>query len=194
MMRALSRLFATALLLLGCVALSAFALRCFYQSAYPARYLQPVLDYSESNNLSPELVMAVIRTESGFRPQAQSHLGARGLMQITEETFDWVKVRIGGTAVYDDLYLSEVNIEYGTALLRLLLDEFGSVENALGAYHAGFGSMQRWLADDRYSQDGLKIDFIPFPDTSHYIRKVISTTQIYAQLYNFSPESAAKKG
>ena len=190
MTRALLRLLASIGTLLACVALSVFALRCFYQSAYPLRYLQPVLEYSEINALPPELVMAVIHTESGFRPQVQSSVGARGLMQITEETFDWVKVRTGGTALYDDLFVPEVNIEYGTALLRLLLNEFGSVENALGAYHAGFGSMQRWLADQRYSQDGFNIDFIPFSDTSHYIHKVTSTTEIYTQFYNFPLESA----
>ena len=66
----------------------------------------------------------------------------RGLMQITEETFQWIRFRMKDEsgASYDDLFDEKINIQYGTFLLKTLLDEFGSEANALCAYHAGWGN------------------------------------------------------
>lgn len=72
------------------------AMRYFYQKAYPLGYEQLVLSACEEQELEPSFVFAVIRTESSFRPQAQSSVGARGLMQITEETFQWIQLPHGG--------------------------------------------------------------------------------------------------
>ena len=117
------------------------AMRYFYQKAYPLGYEQLVLSACEEQELEPSFVFAVIRTESSFRPQAQSSVGARGLMQITEETFQWIQFRMEDESGvdYDDLFDEKTNIQYGTFLLRTLLDEFGSETNALCAYHAGWG-------------------------------------------------------
>ena len=69
-------------------------MRYFYQKAYPLGYEQLVLSACEENELEPSFVFAVIRTESSFRPDAQSSVGARGLMQITEETFQLSLIHI----------------------------------------------------------------------------------------------------
>ncbi len=45
-------------------------------------------------NIDPMILYAFIRTESNFNPNAESNVGARGLMQITEITFDWIKMKI----------------------------------------------------------------------------------------------------
>ena len=79
------------------------------------------------------LVYAVICCESSFKPDAVSDAGAIGLMQITEETFDWIKSGIGSEAaedVYEDLFEPDKAIQYGTYLLSRLLSEFGSEKNA----------------------------------------------------------------
>ena len=54
---------------------------------YPLRYEEYVEYYADKYSLDPLLVYSFIRTESGFDPKAQSNVDARGLMQITEETF-----------------------------------------------------------------------------------------------------------
>ena len=156
----------------------------FYKAAYPLGFEEIVMQNSALHDLPPGLVFAVIHTESGFRPHVESHVGARGLMQITEDTFDWIAWRYGKTGdVYDDLFDPVRNIEYGTALLRLLLDEFNTVPNALSAYHAGWGSATSWLANPQFSPDGENITNIPFLDTRHYVYRVQETWEIYRRLY-----------
>ena len=126
----------------------------------------------------------MIRTESSFDPTATSSIGARGLMQLTEETFDWVKSRLEPQAdtTYDAMYEPEKNIEYGAYLLSALSERFGSVNNTLCAYHAGWGSAAGWLEDPEYSAGG-EIHTIPYPDTAQYVEKVRRTCQIYRELY-----------
>lgn len=162
----------------------------FYRAAYPIGYSDLVQLESEKKALPPSLVFAVIRTESGFDPSAQSSAKARGLMQITRDTFDWAQLRTGEkhSLHFDDLFESELNIRYGTAILRLLLDEFGTVENALCAYHAGWGAAKEWLASAEYAPDGRNIQNIPYGDTSRYVKKVVETKKIYETLYHFNDE------
>lgn len=151
---------------------------------YPRRYAQWVERYAAENGLPEALVYAVIRTESGFDPQAVSGVGARGLMQITEETFEWARYRMGeeGT-VYDDLFDPETNIRYGCYILSLLLAEFETVDNALCAYHAGWGRVKGWLQGGEYSADGHTLHTIPVDETRWYLTKVNRAIEMYQRLY-----------
>ena len=178
----------TVLLLIGGILGVSKAMRCFYQKAYPLGCEQMVLSACEEQGLEPSFVFAVIRTESSFRPDAQSSVGARGLMQITEETFQWIQFRMGDQSgvSYDDLFDEQINIRYGTFLLRTLLDEFTSEANALCAYHAGWGNAKKWLQNEQYAPDGKNIVNIPFQDTEKYVKKVLDTKQRYEKLYDFS--------
>lgn len=162
-----------------------YAFSFYEKSAYPVKYEHLVQSYSAEQNLDEDLVYAVIRTESSFRPLAESSVGARGLMQITEETFDFIHYRLGGTeqTVFADLFDPETNIRFGTFLLRILIDEFGSVSNALCAYHAGWGNAKKWLANEQYAPDGKEITNIPFGDTGRYVKKVLKTWEKYQTLY-----------
>ncbi|MDR2933117.1 MAG: lytic transglycosylase domain-containing protein [Oscillospiraceae bacterium] len=177
-------LLAVVVVVIGGAALAG-AYKGYYRAAYPVKYIDTVLAQSEKNGLSPSLVYAVIRTESGFRPGVRSSVGATGLMQITKDTFDWTQYRLGETPKpMDILYDGEENIKYGAALLRLLIDEFGSVENALCAYHAGWGNVKRWLDNPDYAPDGYTITRIPFGDTARYVKKVLETRDMYERLYD----------
>ena len=111
----------------------------YYQRyTHPLRYESYVEKYSRENGLDKYLVYAVIKTESGFDPGAVSNVGARGLMQIMEDTFDWVKFRLGDEdARYLDMYDPETNIRYGCWLVGYLCSEFGNVDTAMAAYQIG---------------------------------------------------------
>ena len=160
-------------------------LRQFYRAAYPLGYRETVETAAAGRQLDPALVYAVIRTESGFSPTARSSVDARGLMQLTPDTFQWVRYRLGegGSADAEILYDPEENVYYGCADLSLLLEEFAREDTVLAAYHAGRGIVNQWLADSRYSQDGRSLAAIPYPDTNIYVKKVLSTRDLYHRLY-----------
>lgn len=178
-----------ALLLTLLLAVSTVALYvgygAFYRAAYPLKYTEQVERSGEATGLPTELLYAVIRTESGFKPEAKSSVGACGLMQITPDTLNWVRYRMGesGGADPDLLFRPEENIHYGAQTLALLLDEFGALDTALAAYHAGWGNVTRWLDDSRYSTDGESLSSIPFNDTDSYVTKVLSTAEMYKSVY-----------
>ena len=157
----------------------------YLRNAYPIKYQRYVEKYAAENQLNKFFVYAVIKTDSGFDPSAESHVGARGLMQIMEDTFEWIKFRADDDeSVYYDMYDAETNIRYGCMLLGFLMEEFGSIEVAAAAYHAGRGNVNDWLADKRYSNDGVHLDTIPISDTAHYVDKITKAMDKYVMLYS----------
>ena len=159
---------------------------------YPVKYQETVSRYAEEYGVDPALVYALIRCESTFRPEAVSSAGALGLMQITEETFNWAKSGLGEGAaedVYEDLFEPENAIRYGTYLLNRFLGEFGSERNALAAYHAGWGQVKRWLADESLSDDGETLHTIPGEATDTYVNRVLATKEIYQKIYRLGAEA-----
>lgn len=157
-----------------------------YCEAYPKKYQDFVERYSAEYQVDDVLVYSVIRSESRFNPDAVSDIGACGLMQITEETFDWAKSRMPepDNATYADIFDPETNIKYGVYILHLLLDEFVDERTAVAAYHAGWGSVKEWLDDPEHSSNGQEIDTIPFQDTDAYVNQVLQTEKIYVRLYS----------
>ncbi len=166
-----------------------FATNRYYRQIYPVHYESVIEDASRKYGVPAELVFAVVRTESSFRPGAESSIGAKGLMQLTDESFEWVRFRFGDNYpehLGDDLFDPETNIICGTYMLSLLIDEFQSVDTALAAYHAGWGTVKKWLGDSGYSSDGVLLQYIPYGDTRGYVKKVLETAQIYKTLYQLS--------
>ncbi len=174
-----------AIVLIVLVIAGYFGYDLYLDYTYPLKYEYYVERYSKEYNVDKYFVYAVIRTESGFDKDAVSNAGARGLMQIMEETFDWVKFRMGDEdTVYYDMFKPEMNIKYGCWLLGYLYEEFGSVEVAAAAYHAGRGNVNKWLADSRYSSDGVHLDEIPIGDTAHYVSKITKAMDVYVRRYS----------
>lgn len=153
---------------------------------YPLKYSEYVLKYSKETNTDPYLVYAVINTESKFNKDVVSNVGARGLMQIMEDTFNWIKYRKKDTRdiTYDDIFEPEYNIDYGTYMLSLLCEEYQDIPTAIAAYHAGRGTVNNWLKDPQYSTDGKTLDNIPSSTTEHYVNKVLKAYEGYTNLYN----------
>ena len=163
--------------------ITGIVINLFYQTAYPVHWADEVERYSEEFGVEKSLVFGVIHTESSFRPEAVSPVGARGLMQITEETFDWAKWRMGDADTsYEDLFEPESNIKYGTYILSLLIEEFDDTSVALAAYHAGWGNVKKWLDDKAFSDDGRFLNNTPFAKTNDYVVKVNKATEIYRKL------------
>ncbi len=93
----------------------------YVRNSHPIKYENYVERYSKEYGVDKYLVYAVIKTESGYRPDAVSNVGARGLMQIMETTFDWIKFKTGDDeSVYYDMFDPETNIKYGCWFLGYL--------------------------------------------------------------------------
>ena len=161
----------------------AVAARSLVKTLYPHKYAEIVEKYSAQYGVDADLVYAVIRTESSFRPDAGSEVGAAGLMQIMPETFEWLCMRMHEQATFDALYDPDTAIRFGTYLLHLLLEEFGDTRTALAAYHAGRGRVVKWLDDASVSPDGKTLEHIPYRDTAHYVQKVDRAMQMYKKIY-----------
>lgn len=122
-------------------------------------YGEIIFREARKNDLSPELVAAMVHTESDFRPTLVSHKAAQGLMQIVPSTAALLGV--------DDPFDPQKNIAAGTRYFRYLLDRFDDETMALAAYNAGEGNVARY--------GGIP----PFAETRDYISKVNRRTRRY---------------
>lgn len=140
---------------------------------YPVKYKAIVEIYANKYGLPHELVFAVINTESHFKPDAKSHMGAVGLMQIMEPTGIEVSKKLG---IENNLTDAEININIGCYYLRFLLNRYEqNVVFALSAYNAGYGNVDDWISK---GFDG-KIEDIPIKETKNYVKKVKNAEKIY---------------
>lgn len=174
-----------ALLLLG-VTLLREGLRRYYSAVYPMKHRELVEAAGEEFGIAPSLIFAIIHTESSFEEGAISHAKAKGLMQLTDDTFQWALTRAGDKDKYtpEDLYTPEVNIHYGVYVLKLLGEQFEHTDTILAAYNAGQGKVQDWLNNPAHSADGIRLDTIPYEETAAYIRRVNHARARYQQLYD----------
>ncbi|MDD7411479.1 lytic transglycosylase domain-containing protein [Fusobacterium gastrosuis] len=109
--------------------------------------------YTKTYGVSPELVLSIIKIESGFNPTAESEKGAYGLMQLTRDTASYLKV--------DRKTIGE-NIKGGIKLLRELLDENNNdLVLTLASYNAGLGAVKKY--------GGVP----PYIETKNYVERVM---------------------
>ncbi len=164
--------------------MSAVAWKTALKVIYPLKYTAVIEQYSEQYQIDEALLFAVVKTESSFKPAAESKAGAVGLTQITPDTFRWLQTKTKEDLPDSALLDPETSVRYGAFFIRLLLDEFEQDETALAAYHAGRGRVNQWLGDRDVSPDGKSIPDIPYGDTARYVKKVMRAVDIYKNLYD----------
>ena len=144
----------------------------------PLRHEDIIRQQAEEKDVDASLIAAVIYAESKFDDRTSS-AGARGLMQITPEAASDIERHSGGTTFeLGDLSDPEINIRYGTYLLRELLDRYdGDTVAALAAYNAGPGNVDRWGGSE------LTVEGIPFPETRAYVEDVLDKRDAYREKY-----------
>lgn len=164
---------------------------------YKLLYRDDIETNAAEQGVDPALVAAVIYNESRFEPSAESYLGARGLMQIMEETGGWIAGKLDETATYtfDAMYDPQTNIRYGVWYLGFLSRLFdGDIVKIAAGYHAGQGRVDQWLDNPEYSTDGTKLEVIPFDDTKQYVSRVVSAYEMYTKHYYPKEETAPENG
>ncbi len=149
---------------------------------YPEDYYDIVMEYSSKYAVPAELVFAVIKVESNYDKNAESHAGALGLMQVMPTTYEWLaKKHFGEVALVGMLYDPETNIKYGTYYLQYLYTRFGSWEKAVIAYNWGEGNFSEFLEEHGYTEGHYSS--IPVSETKNYVKKVMHHWEKYKELY-----------
>lgn len=154
--------------------------------SYPLQYEELVEQYSAEFGVDRWFVFAVIRTESGFDPAAESEVGARGLMQMMEDTFDWLKPKIAPDEdlTFEDLYSPPVSIRFGVYFLSLCLQRYGNdMATAAAAYHSGWGTVDSLLEDGENTENGVTLSSFPRRQMAHYVDKVLNSYNKYVEIY-----------
>ena len=156
------------------------------QLIYPLEYREELLAASEEFDIDPCLLAALVYCESSFQADAVSSVGAIGLMQIMPETGQWLsgKVELDEEYTTESLYDPAVNLRLGCWYLSYLHRRYdGRWQEALTAYIAGQGQVDRWLQDPALSADGKTLDVIPGQDVKEYAAKVMRTHESYKEAY-----------
>ena len=121
---------------------------------YTSNFENFIVSASARHSIDPDLIRAVIKTESDFNSNARSSKGAMGLMQLMPDTARQHNVL--------DAYIPLENIEGGARHLRLLLSRYrGNLELSLAAYNAGINAVER--------HGGIP----PYAETRQYVRRVL---------------------
>jgi len=155
--------------------------------AWPRAFDDLVKRFSREAGASvePALVYAVMREESGYRPEVVSIVGARGLLQIMPET----GARLARDAGLDpfeaeDLFEPRVNIRLGARYLGQLGRRFGGRESAaIGSYNAGPTAVARWLRERPDEADDAWVESVPYAQTRAYLKRVLRSRHVYRVLY-----------
>lgn len=148
---------------------------------YPLKYEAQITESSARHRVNPYLVAAIINAESGWRPDRRSAAGAVGLMQVMPSTAkDLGRWGTVNEKRYPVANLSDpaVNIEYGTAYVRYLVERYHEIDTVLAAYNAGLRHADSWAA-----KGGDIRVAIEFPETKHYVLRVSRGKERYEALY-----------
>lgn len=151
-----------------------------WRLVYPIHYYDQIMN-STSQNENSILLLSLIKEESSFNPEAQSEVGALGLMQLMPQTAHetWKKE-------FDtyDLLDPEFNIKVGSLYYENLKRSLNNNDIlSVASYNGGIGSVNRWLKNLYYSDIDEFIEQIPYDETKNYIKKVFKSYWNYIRIY-----------
>ena len=164
-----------------------------WRTVYPLPDKSLVRQYSERNGVDPMLVAGLIKQESVFQQDAESHAGAIGLMQVLPKTGRLLSKRLKLRYSREKLFDPEYNLQLGTLYLADLLKQFGSPEAALAAFNAGEDRIGAWQAERKYEEITELVESIPFTETREYIQIVLRNAQVYRMIYGETMNAEAEK-
>ena len=152
-------------------------------------YPVPHLILKKKEIVDRELILAIIRQESGFNPKARSPRGASGLMQLMPGTASYVaKDRRFRGSKRKTLFDPEVNLRLGQRYIGMLLREkqiAGNLFHLVAAWNGGPGNLSKWLQTVKFKGDPLLfIESIPSKETRIYIERVVANYWMYQKRFS----------
>jgi soluble lytic murein transglycosylase-like protein len=155
--------------------------------AFPTDFMELAHKYGAKYGVSPFLVQAIIRQESGFRPGVSSYAGAMGLMQLMPGTARYTQrqfLQQGGHLSRSEIVRPETNVKLGTMYIRIhTAFAADQIPLALAGYNAGPAPLESWF--ERYGERELDawVESITYREARGYVRKVFTSYVTYAGLY-----------
>jgi soluble lytic murein transglycosylase len=151
---------------------------------FPMPWQETFQHHASLQSVPSTELMAIARRESAFFPQANSPVGARGLMQLMPATGKQVASSLGKRHSNADLYEVDHNVLLGSTYYKQLLDRYdGNRVFALTAYNAGPHRVDRWRhkAGETVSVE-IWIETIPYKETRNYVQAVLSYNVVFQHL------------
>jgi soluble lytic murein transglycosylase len=157
----------------------------YWKLLFPQPYWNDLVANAQKNGLDPYLVASLIRQESEFNAGVVSHANAWGLMQLLPSVGKSMAKKQGIKRFNaNELLNPAINLQLGTANLKLVLDRFGGQpEYALAAYNAGDVPVRQWMSSGEYKDIPEFVESIPYTETREYVQAILRNREIYRALY-----------
>lgn len=170
------------LTILTLVAVS-YGVIAYQTSRAQINYQDQINEYSNKYNVDPLLTASIVKVESDFDNDAQSHQGAKGLMQLLDETAKHSAEVIGEDYYPDKLNDIDYNLKLGVGYYNYLYNYYNNKELALAAYNGGVGNVDKWIDQGILDKENPDISKIPFDETRQYVTKVMANYEVYKTFY-----------
>ncbi len=153
---------------------------------YPTPFRDKLIAHGAAANVDPRFLLAIMRQESRFRPDAVSGAAANGLMQFIAPTAVRMAREAGMNDFRDhDLFDPGTAILFGATYTGQMFRLFINQPDAVAAgYNGGEENMQRWLKRSRSDQPDRFVAEIQYAQTKDYVQKVMSAYRVYTTFYN----------
>jgi soluble lytic murein transglycosylase len=154
--------------------------------AWPAAYTGLVERSTASREwVDADLVFSIMREESGYRAKVVSPNGAKGLLQIMDETGARLAQKVGLEEFEaESLFEPEINLDLGSYYLGELRQRFnGRLSAAIASYNAGPNAVSEWVREGADIEDDEWVEAIPYDQTRSYVKRVLRSIQVYRILY-----------
>jgi soluble lytic murein transglycosylase len=157
----------------------------YWKLLFPQPYWAELVANAQKNGLDPYLVASLIRQESEFNAGVISHANAWGLMQLLPSVGKSLAKKQGIKHFNaNDLLNPAINLQLGTANLKLVLERFGGqAEYALAAYNAGDVPVRQWMSSSDYKDMPEFVESIPYTETREYVEAIQRNREFYRALY-----------
>ncbi len=176
---------AVAIIILSLCATALAFYNLFLVITHPVKYKSDIVEISRQFDLEPSLVASVINVESSYKKHATSSKNAKGLMQVKDDTAEYLidYYNLEYKLTEETLFDPKENIYFGCMYIRYLLNKFEDQWTALASYNAGETRVRVWLKDSQFSLDSKTLTNIPYRETRDYVEKIRKNIKFYSRVY-----------
>ncbi|MDB9744186.1 transglycosylase SLT domain-containing protein [Fibrobacterales bacterium] len=153
---------------------------------YPAGWSEKVEKYSKQYGVPASFIYSIMRQESAFDANAESHVGAKGLLQLMPATgkrvASWVGEKLNSP---EELFNPDLNIKLGVKYMQVLFENWkGNIVLVASEYNAGPRPANRWKKLFKKYPFDVAIESISYGETRHYVKRVQGNLKNFT---NFNP-------